>query len=54
MVDSGGLRVTCRIIAEVSLKRPRGQIDPSPPEEEQEEEEEEGVVGERLDKCCDV
>lgn len=55
LVDSGGLRVTRRIIAEVSLKRPQGQIDPSPPEEEEVEEDEEGtVVGERLDKCCDV
>lgn len=42
LVDSGGLRVTRRIIAEVSLKRPQGQIDPSPPEEEEEEEVEVG------------
>lgn len=46
LVDSGSLRVTRRIIAEVSLRRPQGQIDPSPPEEEEEEgDEEEGGGG---------
>lgn len=38
LLDSGGLRVTRRIIAEVSLTRLQGQIDLPPPKEEEEEE----------------